>query len=173
MVEVEVKNLFNLSVVTLMCSAFSTTLYADARDWAAYRSVERRQHQIPTQTYQYTDQNGLTQSKQIPIRPSQNYGQWGNSYPNYPHYPHQNYPSRPYPVYPQQNGVTIIYQQQFPTQTQSSGSSYGYVNGDGGRIESSQYMLISDWRRYGLPDPQVGMHWIYENGRYIQIPNDR
>lgn len=162
------KTLLNLSVMTLMLSAFSTLLYADARDWAGYRSVERHQHRIPTQTYQYTDQNGLTQSKQIPIRPPQNHGQWGNSYPNYPHYPNQ-----PYPVYPQQNGVTIIYQQQFPTQTQYSRNSYGDVQGEGGRIESSQYMLISDWRRYGLPDPQVGMHWIYENGRYVQIPNDR
>lgn len=171
-VEVEMTKLLNLSTVILMFSTFSTTLYADARDWAGYRSVERHQHRVPTTTYQYTDRNGLTQSQQIPIRPPQSYGQWGNTYPSYPHYPHQNYPNQPYPVYPPQNGVTIIYNHQFPTQTTYSGNSYGYVNGNG-MIKSSQYTLISDWRRYGLPDPQVGMHWVYENGRYVQIPNDR
>ena len=62
---------------------------------------------------------------------------------------------------------------QFPTKTEYSGNSYGYVNGDGGSIQSSEYTLITDWRRYGLPDPQVGMHWVYQNGRYVQIPNGR
>ena len=47
------------------------------------------------------------------------------------------------------------------------------MNGDGGSIQSSEYTLITDWRRYGLPDPQVGMHWVYQNGRYVQIPNGR
>ena len=95
---------------------------------------------------------------------------------NHP-YPPQ-YPNRPYPPhgqqgYPQQNGVTIIYNQSLPSQTTYTHQSYGYVNGNGGTIESSSYMLISDWRRYGLPDPSVGMHWIYQNGRYLQVPNDR
>lgn len=163
-----------IALATMTCAVcfMSSFTFADSKDWAGYRSVERHQHRVPTTTYQYTDRNGLTQSKQVPIRQPQYHGQWGNSYPSYPTYPHQNYPNQPYPVYPQQNGVTIIYQQQFPTQTQYSENRYGYVNGNG-TIESSQYMLISDWRRYGLPDPQVGMHWIYENGRYVQIPNDR
>lgn len=90
------------------------------------------------------------------------------SYSNRP-YPHRSYPATDYP---QQNGVTIIYNQSLPSQTTYSNQSYGYVNGQGS-IESSSYMLISDWRRYHLPDPSVGMHWIYQNGRYLQIPNDR
>ncbi len=84
------------------------------------------------------------------------------------------YPNQPHPSYPQgNNGVTIIYNQSLPSQTTYTHQSYGYVNGNGGTIESSSYMLISDWRRYGLPDPSVGMHWIYQNGRYLQVPNDR
>lgn len=81
----------------------------------------------------------------------------------------------PYPTYPQapQNGLTIIYHQSLPTTVRYQSNQTGYVNGSQGRIESSQYMLIADWRRYGLPDPQVGMHWIYQNGRYMQVPNDR
>ena len=103
--------------------------------------------------------------QEIPVRP-----QYGYPYSHYPTY--SPYPNS-YPVYPRQNGITIIYNQQLPTQTDYRTERHGYVNGEGGRIESSQYMLISDWRRYGLPDPQVGMHWVFENGRYIQIPNDR
>lgn len=85
-----------------------------------------------------------------------------------------SYPNRPYPQhgYPQQNGVTVIYQQSLPTYTSGQSHSYSYVNGDtNSTIESTSYMLISDWRRYNLPDPAVGMHWIYQNGRYLQIAN--
>lgn len=160
------KHLLSLNVIVGILGIMSTSVFAGANDWVGYGSVERYQHRVPTTTYQYTDQNGLTKTKQIPMRPPQNSGQWGH-YPSYPHYP-----NRPYPVYPQQNGVTIIYRQQLPTTNIYHSESHGYVNGNG-TIESSQYMLISDWRRYGLPDPQVGMHWVYENGRYIQIPNDR
>lgn len=92
-------------------------------------------------------------------------------YSNRPH-PHPSYPAYGHAGYPQQNGVTIIYNQFLPSQTTYSNQNYGYVNGQGS-IESSSYMLISDWRRYNLPDPSVGMHWIYQNGRYLQIPNDR
>lgn len=164
------KQILAIGSVILTLSSISVTSWADAKDWGNYRSVERPQKKYPTTTYKYTDQYGRPMSQEIPVRP-----QYGHSYPNhsYPSYPHPDYPNRPYPVYPPQNGITIIYNHQFPTQTEYSGSSYGYVNGDGGRIESSQYMLISDWRRYGLPDPQVGMHWIFENGRYLQIPNNR
>ncbi len=172
---VEMKQILNISLFALLLSGAYTTTWADGKDWGNYRSVERHQHQSPTRTYTYTDQYGRPMSEQVPIRP-QNNRPYPN-YPSYPHYPHQNYPDhgypdRPYPVYPPQNGVTIIYNHQFPTQTTYSGNSYGYVNGNG-TIKSSQYTLISDWRRYGLPDPQVGMHWVYENGRYVQIPNDR
>ena len=98
--------------------------------------------------------------------------------PQYGHRPHysqqypQHYPQRPYPVYPQQNGVTIIYNHQFPTQTEYRTESHGFVNGNGS-IESSSYTLISDWQRYHLPAPNIGMHWIFQNGRYLQVPNNR
>lgn len=99
-----------------------------------------------------------------PDKPQQQFYRAPHSYPSM---------NRPYPVYPQQNVVTIIYQQSLPTVTQYQSTSYGFVNGEHGTIESTQYTLIADWRRYGLPDPQVGMHWIYQNGRYVQIPNER
>lgn len=161
-------------LILLLCGLCSSSiLFAETNPWASYKGVERPQKRYPTKTYTYTDQYGRPMSEEVPLRPQ--YHRPIPSYPSYPHYPNQGYPHYPdqnYP-YPPQNGVTIIYNHQFPTQTQYSGNSYGYVNGDGGRIESSQYTLISDWRRYGLPDPQVGMHWIFENGRYIQIQNGK
>ena len=168
----------------LLCSLLLTsTVFADTNQWTGYKSVERPQKKYPTTTYKYTDQYGRPMSEEIPVRPQYqrpNPHYPPQHYPNYPDqgfpqqsYPDQGYPNRPYPISPPQNGVTIIYNHQFPTQTEYSGTSYGYVNGEGGRIESSQYTLISDWRRYGLPDPQVGMHWVFENGRYIQISNRR
>lgn len=106
-----------------------------------------------------------------PYYPAHSYPPQHQSYPN--QYPHQPYPPHAQQGYPQQNGLTIIYNQQFPSQTTYSTQSSGYVNGNNGSIQSSTYMLISDWRRYNLPDPSVGMHWIYQDGRYLQIPNDR
>lgn len=102
-----------------------------------------------------------------PIRPPVNHQP-----PYYPNYPHPS--QRPYPIYPQHNGVTIIYNHSYPTQTEYRTESQGFVNGDPhGQIESSSYMLISDWQRYHLPAPNVGMHWIYQQGHYLQVPNDR
>ena len=101
-----------------------------------------------------------------------------NAYPpQHRPYP-QQYPYPPYPPharqgYPQQNRLSIIYHQPFPSQTSYSTQSNGYVNGHHGTMQSSSDILISDWRRYNLPDPHVGMHWIYQDGRYLQIPNDR
>ncbi|MFW2078427.1 RcnB family protein [Acinetobacter sp. ULE_I010] len=170
------KQILSLSVLMLMLSGTSIMVWADAKDWGNYRSVERPQKRYPTTTYKYTDQYGRQMSQEIPIRPPSHrpYPSYP-SYPNYPNRPYPNYPTPSYPSqnYPPQNGVTIIYNHQFPTRTEYSGSSYGYVNGEGGHIESSQYTLISDWRRYGLPDPQAGMHWIFQNGRYLQVPNNR
>jgi len=157
------KQLSFLSAVALILSS-NSFVWADVNGWGNYRGIDRSQKNYPTKTYKYTDQYGRQMSEEVPIRP-----QYGRSYPIYPNH---HYPNQPYPIYPTQNGVTIIYNHQFPTRTEYSGSSYGYVNG-GGRVESSQYTLISDWRRYGLPDPQVGMHWIFENGRYLQIENGR
>ena len=172
------KQILSLSVLMLMLSGTSIMVWAAGSDWSNYSSVERPQKKYPTTTYKYTDQYGRPMSQEIPIRPPAH-----RPYPSYPSYPYPNYPNRPYPNYPTpsypsqnyppQNGVTIIYNHQFPTQTEYRSDSYGYVNGEGGRVESSQYTLISDWRRYGLPDPQVGMHWIYQNGRYLQIQNGR
>lgn len=164
------KQILSLSVLMLMLSVTSTMIWADAKDWGNYRSVELPQKRYPTTIYKYTDQYGRQMSQEIPVRP-----QYQHPYPTYPSYPSRPYPhlNGPYPSYPPQNGVTIIYNHQFPTRTEYSGSSYGYVNGEGGHIESSQYTLISDWRRYGLHDPQVGMHWIFQNGRYLQVPNER
>lgn len=162
------KRFMRASLLFLICTTTLTSAFADGKDWGNYRSVERPQKKYPTTTYHYSDQYGRPMTQEIPVQPH-----YPRPYPNYPSYPQHGYPNHPYPVYPQQNGVTIIYNHQFPTQTEYHSNSYGYVNGEGGRISSSQYTLISDWRRYGLPDPQVGMHWIFEQGRYIQVPNDR
>lgn len=153
-----------------------------ANDWANYRSGDRKSYgssrphtpSIPYgySTYKaYADPYGTPLPPQhYPIRPPvQNYPAYPQRpYPN--QRPHQGYPHQ----YPQQNGISIIYQQSFPQQSQYHSEQRGFVHGDANsRIESSSYMLISDWRRYHLPDPAVGMHWIYQNGRYLQIPNDR
>ena len=104
--------------------------------------------------------------QRYPVRPQYGHG------PHYSQQYPQHYPQHPYPVYPQQNGVTIIYNHQFPTQTEYRTESHGFVNGNGS-IESSSYTLISDWQRYHLPAPNIGMHWIFQNGRYLQVPNNR
>ncbi|OTG84707.1 RcnB family protein [Acinetobacter sp. ANC 4648] len=166
------KKIFILTALTLLITGGSTLAMADAKDWGNYRGVERQQpHKYPyTTTYQgYADPYGHPFTQEYPIQPplNQRPPHWGP-----PPYPSPSYPS--YPAYPPQNGVTIIYNDQFPTRTESRTESHGFVNGDANsKIESSRYTLISDWRRYGLPDPQVGMHWIFQNGRYVQVPNDR
>lgn len=158
----------------LMISGLPISAMADAKDWGNYKSVERPQPKKPpyTTTYKgYADPYGHPFTQEIPIQPPQYQRppHWGH-----PQYPNHSYPTDSYPSYPPQNGVTIIYNHQFPTQTEYHSESHGFVNGDSNsRIESSNYTLITDWRRYGLPDPQVGMHWIFQHGRYVQIPNDR
>ena len=105
-----------------------------------------------------------------------------NNYPQSSHPPHRpNYPSRPTPSYPShpphggyppiQNGVSIQYHA--PTTITQNSQSYSWVNGDPNtaRIESSNSILITDWRRLGLPAPPTGMYWIYEHGRYVLVPN--
>ena len=84
------------------------------------------------------------------------------SYPSHP--PHGGYP-------PIQNGVSIQYHA--PTTITQNSQSYSWVNGDPNvaRIESSNSVLITDWRRLGLPAPPTGMYWIYEHGRYVLVPN--
>ncbi|WP_179998952.1 RcnB family protein [Acinetobacter sp. YH12239] len=151
-----------LLVKTLLGSVILLiTSHTFADSWANYQGSKVRPVK-PTQTPIYTG-NADRLSKPVPLqqpRFAQNKPQLKRPYP-------------PYPAYPQQNGITVIYQQSLPTTTTYSSKQSSFVNGQGGTIEMSQYMLISDWRRYGLPAPQVGMHWIYQNGRYIQMPNDR
>ena len=104
------------------------------------------------------------------------------SYPQNSHPQHRpHYPSRPTPSYPShpphggyppiQNGVSIQYHA--PTTITQNSQSYSWVNGDPNtaRIESSNSILITDWRRLGLPAPPTGMYWIYEHGRYVLVPN--
>lgn len=162
----------------LMGIMFASSSYADNK-WGNYRTVERYPaytDQPPVYERQYRAYENPygkpLAPQQVPPRPYPHRyppQQW--DYPQqYPSYP-QQYPYQQYPQYPRQNGITIIYNQDFPTDTNHSYRSQGYVNGTGS-IQSSRYTLISDWRRYGLPAPSVGMHWIYQDGRYVQISND-
>lgn len=173
---IKLKNVNRLYLVCLssLFSIFSHTAMA-ANDWGNYRGVERQKSQPSkhhqSNAYGYSSYKGYANPYGTPLPPQQ--------YPirppvNQRPYPPNRYPHpAPYPVYPQQNGLTIIYNQQLPPYIEYNSQHYGFVNGVDGRIESSTYTLISDWRRYGLPPPNIGMHWIYQNGRYIQIKNDR
>ena len=164
---------------------FSSVSAIATNDWVNYRSADRTSYapsrpHAPQSPYGdsnykgYADPYGTPLAPQhYPIRPPvQHYpAHPSRPYPN--QYPHHGYPHQ-YPQYPQQNSISIIYQQSFPQQSQYHSEQRGFVYGDANsRIESSSYMLISDWRRYNLPDPALGMHWIYQNGRYLQVPNDR
>ncbi len=156
-----------------------------ANDWANYRSGDRKTHapsrpHAPLSPYGYSTYKAYADPYGTPLPPQ--YYPIRPPVQQYPVYPTRPYPNqRPnqayphqYPQYPQQNGISIIYQQSFPQQTQYHSQQRGFVHGDANsHIESSNYMLISDWRRYNLPDPAVGMHWIYQDGRYLQVPNDR
>ena len=164
----------------VLTAVVSNSTMADS-NWRNYGSVKTRPS-YSQQSYQHDqvfkngsnlnhDRFGGAFDRPSPPKhyPQAQY-RYGSQYPQ--KYP-QRYPQqRPYPVYPQQNGVTIIYNHQFPTQTEYRTESYGFVNGNG-TIESSSYTLISDWHRYNLPAPSAGMHWIYQNGRYMQMPNQR
>lgn len=181
------KNSDNVFFVSLsvLCLSFSASALADTNK-LNYRIVDQTPSYSNAQSSRFgqnsTSSSGLNlnmdnqssnPNSYRPPFPQQGYP----SRPpmNQPHHPNGNYPNqRPYPVYPQQNGLTIIYNQQFPTQTEYRSESYGFVNGDShSSIESSKYTLISDWRRYHLPAPSAGMHWIYQDGRYLQMPNKR
>lgn len=98
-------------------------------------------------------------------------------YPTRPHRPMPPHGHPPYPpVYPSyppiHNGINVQYRA--PTTIYQNSNTYMWVNGDPNvaSIESSNYVLITDWRRLGLPAPPTGMHWIMENGRYILVAND-
>ncbi|AUX85310.1 hypothetical protein C3F34_03985 [Acinetobacter sp. ACNIH2] len=98
-------------------------------------------------------------------------------YPPQLPYPDRPYPNRPYPPHdhrppnwdrPQAN---VSINLQAPTYTQYNHQSTSYVFGDANsRIESSNYRIINDWQRLGLPEPPQNMYWIFENGRYVLVP---
>ena len=137
----------------------SATAQAE-NQWSNYRGVDTTKYQhrphYPQTSYPHHNY------------PKNNYPQ--NSYPqNRPYYPqrpsrHQNYPTI-------QNGISIQYQA--PTTITHNSQSYSWVNGDPNtaRIESSSYTLITDWKHLGLPAPPNGTYWIFENGRYVLVPN--
>lgn len=137
----------------------SATAQAE-NQWSNYRGVDTTKYQhrphYPQTSYPHHNY------------PKNNYPQ--NSYPqNRPYYPqrpshHQNYPTI-------QNGINIQYQA--PTTITHNSQSYSWVNGDPNtaRIESSSYTLITDWKHLGLPAPPNGTYWIFENGRYVLVPN--
>src|SRR5690606_9319274 len=137
----------------------SATTQAE-NQWSNYRGVD-------TTKYQHRPHYPQTNYPHHNF-PKNNYPQ--NSYPqNRPYYPqhpshHQNYPTI-------QNGISIQYQA--PTTITHNSQSYSWVNGDPNtaRIESSSYTLITDWKRLGLPAPPNGTYWIFENGRYVLVPN--
>ncbi len=89
-----------------------------------------------------------------------------------PPFGHHPYPPQ-YPHHPSiQNGINIQYRA--PTTVYQTSNSYSWVNGDPNvaSIESSNYVLITDWKRLGLPAPPTGMYWILDNGRYVLVPHD-
>lgn len=116
---------------------------------------------------------GVERSKPQHRPPSSHYPQ--QHHPQRPMPPGQYYPRRPphggYPPAQSQSGLNINYQA--PTTIYQNSNHYSWVNGDPNvaRIESSHYSLITDWRRLGLPAPPAGSYWIFENGRYVLVPN--
>ncbi|WP_227591371.1 RcnB family protein [Acinetobacter shaoyimingii] len=167
--------LFSLTVLAIS-SMISTTVMAEQK-WG-YRVVQ--QPSVPSRsTYQSYDPTAWTSNRQnadayaTPL-PQSHYQNYQRPYPPYP--PHHgghghHYPN--YPAYPVQNGLTITYHQQLPSYTEYRSEQQGFVNGNNGFIQSSRMTYITDWRRYNLPAPAAGMHWIYENGRYLMVPNGR
>jgi Ni/Co efflux regulator RcnB len=102
-----------------------------------------------------------------------NYQGTSTKRPNYRPYP-------PQPPYPPQDHrppnwnrpqANVSINLQAPAYTQYNHQSTSYVFGDANsRIESSNYRIINDWQRLGLPEPPQNMYWIFENGRYVLVP---
>ncbi len=145
----------------MMLLGASAATQAENR-WSNYRGVDTTRYQPrPDYPQNHYPQNSYPQN-QYPHH-QQHYPQ---RYPNYPQHPSRH------PHYPViRNGVSIQYQA--PTTITQNSQSYSWVNGDPrtARIESSSATFISDWERLGLPAPPTGTYWIYENGRYVLVPN--
>ena len=146
--------------------------------WSNYQGVDTSKHQHrPSYPQNNYPSNDYTSSRPNFSLHQPNYPQ--NNYPQSSHPQHRpHYPSRPTPSYPPhggyppiQSGVSIQYHA--PTTITQNSQSYSWVNGDPNtaRIESSSYTLITDWKRLGLPAPPNGTYWIFENGRYVLVPN--
>lgn len=145
--------------------------------WSHYQGVDNSKYQPRSHDSKHYDSRSNYPRSNYPQNsyPQSSYPQ--NNYPQaygtYPQYPTRSYPSHPRPnYYPNiQNGVSIQYQA--PTTITQNSQSYHWVNGDPNtaRIESSSGVLITDWRRLGLPAPPTGTYWVYEQGRYVLVPN--
>ncbi len=119
---------------------------------------------------------GNTHRPNYPQQPQQ-----PQHYPQHrPNYPSQGYPNHGYPPnrpFPpsghvhSHGGVSLNYQA--PSYTTVNHQTYTWVNGDPNvaQIKSSTKIVITNWRELGLPAPPSGMHWIYEDGRYILESN--
>ncbi|WP_425918878.1 RcnB family protein [Acinetobacter sp. TSRC1-2] len=148
----------------------SVTTQAE-NQWSNYRGVDTSKYQHrPNYPQNNYPQNHYPQQRLGYPQTSYPYSYPKNHYPqNRPYYQqrpphHQNYSTI-------QNGISIQYQA--PTTITHNSQSYSWVNGDPNtaRIESSNATLITDWRRVGLPAPPNGTYWIFENGRYVLVPN--
>lgn len=144
------------ALIGMMLLGASATTQAENR-WSNYRGVDTTRYQPRP----YYPQNSYPQNH-YPHQ-QQHYPQHYLNYPQRPPH-HQNYPTI-------QNGISIQYQA--PTTITHNSQSYSWVNGDPrtARIESSNTTFISDWQRLGLPAPPTGSHWIFENVRYVLVPN--
>ncbi|RKG32438.1 RcnB family protein [Acinetobacter tianfuensis] len=152
----------------LMLAGVSVPVFAESGS-ANYRGADTSRHHRPLPP------NGSYQPYRQPVfsNPSLQHLDPAPSRPPVRPYPpvHSHPPHPPVRPYPPQNGVHIYYRA--PSTVTYSSNSYGWVNGEpsNSSISSSTHVVISDWRRLGLPDPPEGMYWIFENGRYVLVPN--
>lgn len=130
----------------------------------------------------------LAQDSRRPATPTTNYKPiYTPSHPSqalslqggYNNRPPANRPPPPNPYPPQgaypppRPGVNITYQA--PSYSNYNHQTYTWVNGDPNtaQIQSSRYVMITDWQRLGLPAPPTGMYWVFEDGRYALVPNHK
>lgn len=95
-----------------------------------------------------------------------------DSRPPMPRPPHGGYPPHGgHPPPPPPPGINIVYQA--PSYQSIHHETTTWVNGDPdvANISSSRYVLVTNWQDLGLPAPPNGMFWIYEDGRYMLVPN--
>ena len=158
--------LFNHMVIVMMLLG-STGAYANLNGKMSSRYVPKPPVSVPSATSNLRSSfGGAYQLNPPQYVPSNSQHRPPHHQPP-PHYPHP--PS--YPHSHPNSGITVIYQQSLPTTTQ-----YRYVNQAhvyGSESGLSQSTVIVDWHQSQLPAPARGMHWIFENGRYLQVPYRR